>query len=213
MGLLKRLFSGNDTPGRQSTPPPVWDRRPPQQPSGPPAEPQPSQYAKAATDGIPDALRLCRGDYGAGAHDDDTEGYGFEHPNGKPWPAGGCNSRTYPDLGVLVLPVVGISFRQEDASRVEFDPGRPVVLVPEPDNAHDPNAISVRSLDGRYHAGYIKATTTARVRRILKTDDLRVMTLSGRREGQNRTALKLVFWRDGRLVGAPDGIPVHPPLT
>jgi hypothetical protein len=212
VGKLRRLF-GKGEPPSTPTAPPVWPQRPPTSgPSSPPPQRPPSQYADAATDGIPNALRLRPWNYGAGAHDDDTEGYGFEHPNGKPWPAGGCNARTYPELGVLVLPVFGVGHRPQEASRADFDPGRPVLLVPEPDNPHDPKAISVRSADGRHLAGYIKATTTARVRRILKADDLRVMTLSGRREGPNRTALKLVFWRDGRLEGAPPGIPVHPPL-
>jgi hypothetical protein len=76
----------NQHQARETAPPPVWERRPAQQPSAPPPEPEPSQYAKAATDGVPDALRVCRWDYGAGALEE-TEGYGLTRiGHGEPAP-------------------------------------------------------------------------------------------------------------------------------
>lgn len=170
----------------------------------------PSQYADPDVDGMPDVLTLQRWDYGAG-EGPGSEGYGFTHPNGKPWPARRCNSRTYKHLGVLVVPVVGLPYQQDGARRIDFDPGREVRLVPEPENEHDPNAIAVRSLDLAHRAGYVKASSTKRVRATLRNDPLHVMVLSSHRNGNERTSLKLVLWQDGRLIGA-EHIGTHPPV-
>lgn len=48
-------------------------------------------------------------------------------------------------------------------------------LVPEPDNPHDPNAIRVEA-DG-VHIGYIKAGSTAHIRKLMETDRIKSMDI------------------------------------
>jgi hypothetical protein len=47
-------------------------------------------------------------------------------------------------LGVVRIPVAGTGYRFRDASSSEFKPGSPVMLVPEPKNKHDRNAILIQ---------------------------------------------------------------------
>jgi hypothetical protein len=58
------------------------------------------------------------------------------------------------DPRIRVVAVAGVSFRPaaEDAS---FDPGRPLALVPEPDNEHDANAIGIWNEERTLQAGYV----------------------------------------------------------
>jgi len=48
-----------------------------------------------------------------------------------------------------------VSFRPEAVADASFDPGRRVVLVPEPDNEHDPNAVAVWNEERTLQAGYV----------------------------------------------------------
>jgi hypothetical protein len=60
-------------------------------------------------------------------------------------------------LGVVRIPVAGTGYRFREASSSEFKPGSPVMLVPEPKNKHDGNAIQVKSATSRKVAGYVPA--------------------------------------------------------
>ena len=57
------------------------------------------------------------------------------------------------DPRIVVVPVAGVSFRPEAVADQSFDPGRPLALVPEPGNEHDPNAIEV--LAGQQQIGWV----------------------------------------------------------
>ncbi len=59
------------------------------------------------------------------------------------------------DPRVRVLPVAGVSFRGDAVEDPSFDPGRRLVLVPEPDNPHDPNAVGVWNEERTLQAGYV----------------------------------------------------------
>lgn len=61
------------------------------------------------------------------------------------------------DPRLRVIPVAGISYRAEHARDPSFDPGRRLALVPEPDNAHDPNAVAVWNAERTLQAGYVPA--------------------------------------------------------
>ena len=56
---------------------------------------------------------------------------------------------------ITVVPVAGVSFRPEAVADSSFDPGRPLTLVPEPDNEHDPNAIGIWNEERTLQAGYV----------------------------------------------------------
>jgi hypothetical protein len=56
---------------------------------------------------------------------------------------------------VLVVPVAGVSFREDAVLDSSFDPGEPLALVPEPDNEFDPQAIGVWNAGRTLQAGYV----------------------------------------------------------
>jgi HIRAN domain len=56
---------------------------------------------------------------------------------------------------VRVVAVAGVSFRPGAVDDASFDPGRRLVLVPEPHNEHDPNAIAIWNEERTLQAGYV----------------------------------------------------------
>ena len=59
------------------------------------------------------------------------------------------------DPRILVVPVAGVSFREEAVLDASFDPGLPLALVPEPGNEHDPNAVGIWNEERTLQAGYV----------------------------------------------------------
>jgi len=59
------------------------------------------------------------------------------------------------DPRVRVVPVAGVSYRPEALGDQSFDPGRPVALLAEPENEHDPNAIGIWNEERTLQAGYV----------------------------------------------------------
>ena len=59
------------------------------------------------------------------------------------------------DPGIVVVAVAGVSFRPDAVADRSFDPGRPLVLVPEPGNEHDPNAVAIWNEERTLQAGYV----------------------------------------------------------
>jgi hypothetical protein len=67
------------------------------------------------------------------------------------------------DERLLVVPVAGASYRPDALADDAFRPGRPLALVPEPENEHDANAVGVWDAERRLQAGYVPAEETQRV--------------------------------------------------
>ena len=59
------------------------------------------------------------------------------------------------DPRIVVVPVAGVSFREEAVVDASFDPGLPLALVPEPENEHDPKAVGVWNAERTLQAGYV----------------------------------------------------------
>ena len=59
------------------------------------------------------------------------------------------------DSRIVVVPVAGVSFREEAVLDRSFDPGLPLAMVPEPENEHDPNAVGVWNAERTLQAGYV----------------------------------------------------------
>jgi hypothetical protein len=59
------------------------------------------------------------------------------------------------DPRIRVVPVAGVSYRAEALPDPSFDPGRRLVLVPEPDNEHDPNAVGIWNEERTLQLGYV----------------------------------------------------------
>ena len=64
------------------------------------------------------------------------------------------------DPRVLVLPVAGVSYREEALPDPSFDPGRRLALVPEPGNEHDPNAVGIWNAERTVQVGYVPREAT-----------------------------------------------------
>ncbi len=61
------------------------------------------------------------------------------------------------DERIRVVPVAGVSYRAEALPDLSFDPGRPLALVPEPENEHDPNAVAIWNAERTLQIGYVPA--------------------------------------------------------
>ena len=61
------------------------------------------------------------------------------------------------DERIRVVPAAGVTYRAEALPDPSFDPGRRLLLVPEPENEHDPHAIGIWDSNGRLQAGYVPA--------------------------------------------------------
>lgn len=59
------------------------------------------------------------------------------------------------DPRIRVIAVAGVSFRPEAVADSSFDPGARLLLVPEPENEHDPNAIAIWNEARTLQAGYV----------------------------------------------------------
>ena len=68
------------------------------------------------------------------------------------------------DPRIVVVAVAGVSFRPDAVADRSFDPGRPLVLVPEPGNEHDPNAVALWDAGRRLQAGYVPAEIAPELR-------------------------------------------------
>ena len=76
------------------------------------------------------------------------------------------------DPRVLVIPVAGVSFRPESLEDPSFEPGRPLALVPEPDNEHDPNAVAVWNEERTLQVGYVPRETARQLTGIVQAVSL-----------------------------------------
>jgi hypothetical protein len=61
------------------------------------------------------------------------------------------------DERLRVVKVAGSSYRLDELQDDAFAPGRRLALVREPENEHDPNAISIWDADRQLQAGYVPA--------------------------------------------------------
>ena len=61
------------------------------------------------------------------------------------------------DGRLRVVPLAGVSYRLDSLQDDAFAPGRPLALVREPENEHDPNAVAVWDAERRLQAGYVPA--------------------------------------------------------
>ncbi|HMT04921.1 MAG: hypothetical protein KDB48_10000 [Solirubrobacterales bacterium] len=161
-------------------------------------------------------LSLRNWDFGKGL-EETSDGFAFMTPDGKIWPAGNCQWSMWNDLGVLAFNAVGEKHHAADVQSPGFSPGRPVRLVMEPNNVHSKsgNALSIRDLSMTRLAGYVKDGSAARLRNLLKGVEFYAMVLSADyadSERTERSQLKIVVFRPGRVVGHP-ALDLHPPLA
>jgi hypothetical protein len=68
------------------------------------------------------------------------------------------------DPRIRVVHVAGVSYRPDALPDASFDPGRPLALVREPDNEHDPNATGIWNEERTLQVGYVPRETAAELR-------------------------------------------------
>jgi hypothetical protein len=68
------------------------------------------------------------------------------------------------DERLRVVKLAGASYRLEALQDDAFAPGRRLLLVREPENEHDPNAVAVWDEERRVQGGYVPAETAPALR-------------------------------------------------
>jgi hypothetical protein len=103
------------------------------------------------------------------------------------------------DPRIRVIKVAGVSYRLDALQDDAFAPGRPLALVPEPDNEHDPNAIAVWDDHRRLQVGYVPAE----IARELEVDDWQAVTLWEFFEDGRRGGLRVLLAPRDAWIGLP----------
>jgi hypothetical protein len=103
------------------------------------------------------------------------------------------------DPRLRVIKVAGVSHRLDALQDDAFEPGRRLVLVAEPDNEHDPNAIGVWDEERRVQAGYVPAE----IARELRADDWQAVSLWQFVEDGQRGGLRVLLAPNDAWIGLP----------
>jgi HIRAN domain-containing protein len=103
------------------------------------------------------------------------------------------------DPRIRIVSVAGVSFRPDALQDEAFTPGRRLVLVPEPENEHDPNAIGIWDAGRRVQVGYVPAE----VARDLRADDWQAVSLREFFEGEGRGGLRVLLAPRDAWIGTP----------
>jgi HIRAN domain len=102
------------------------------------------------------------------------------------------------DERLRVVKVAGSSYRADALQDEAFAPGRPLALVREPENEHDPNAVSIWDADRRLQAGYVPAEIAPE----LEGDEQAVALWEFVEEGR-RVGLRVLIAPKDAWIGTP----------
>ena len=100
--------------------------------------------------------------------------------------------------GVRVVPVAGVSYRADALQDEAFAPGRTLVLLHEPENEHDPNAIAVWDEGCRVKVGYVPAELARAL-----TLPLQAVSLWESRDADRRIGLRILIAPPEVWLGRP----------
>jgi|SRR5579862_1368751 len=100
--------------------------------------------------------------------------------------------------GARVLSVAGTSYRDDALQDPAFEPGRPLALVAEPENEHDPNAIAVWDGQRRLQVGYVPAADAKEL-----SLPLQALALWEWREDDRRVGLRILVAPPTVWIGRP----------
>lgn len=103
------------------------------------------------------------------------------------------------DPRIHVVRVAGVSYRLDAVQDDAFTPGKRLVLVPEPDNEHDPHAIGIWDAEERVQAGYIPAE----VARELDASEWQAVSLLEFFEDGRRAGLRVLLAPQEAWIGVP----------
>ncbi len=103
------------------------------------------------------------------------------------------------DPRIRVINVAGVLYRLDALQDDAFAPGKRLVLLPEPDNEHDPNAIGIWDADRTLQAGYVPAESA----RELDAGDWQAVSLLEFFEGEQRVGLRVLLAPHDAWIGLP----------
>jgi hypothetical protein len=105
---------------------------------------------------------------------------------------------SFRDPRIRVVPVAGVSYRGRALQDEAFAPGRPLSLVAEPHNPHDPNAVGVWDADRRIQLGYVPGSVAPEV----PPDAQAVSLVEFLRHGE-RVGLRILIAPADAWIGRP----------
>lgn len=110
----------------------------------------------------------------------------------------GPTDRRLPALGVYVSNLRGERYHQDECRAGDFGLGAPVLLVREPENEHDKNAVAVYDATGQHLAAYMNKQRARQVAKLLdRGEPLVAISLRGTPAGMECPKISI-------LVTAPD---------
>ncbi|MDQ2967985.1 MAG: HIRAN domain-containing protein, partial [Actinomycetota bacterium] len=98
-----------------------------------------------------------------------------------------------------MIKVAGVSYRIDALQDDAFAPGRPLALVAEPDNEHDPNAVGIWDEHRRVQAGYVPAENAGE----LEADEWQAVSLWEFFEHGKRGGLRVLLAPRDAWIGFP----------
>ena len=190
MGLLKRLFAAVTTESAPSdSDERLWLR--------------PDEH-----DGTPLALSIRDDSWQGTDSPMVTRSYELTNSAGFILSASNCGVTRWPTLGLYHLKVAGESHRPASALGSAVL-GSAALLVPEPTNSFDKNAIRIETSAGA-HVGYVAASNTKSARRVMRSEPVHAAFWAHHlRNGRELIALEIMIWRPGVIDGLLD-VPLHP---
>ena len=103
------------------------------------------------------------------------------------------------DERLRVVPLAGASYRLDALQDDAFTPGRRLVLVREPDNEHDPNAVAVWDAARRVHGGYVPAEVAPSI----AGDEQAISLWEFRDDEGRRVGLRVLIAPSDAWIGTP----------
>jgi hypothetical protein len=118
--------------------------------------------------------------------------------------------------GLWAFQVAGTSYRSTDLQAGDFTPGSGILLIPEPTNQYDPNAIAVWDHTRTHHIGYVPKDHLDDIGPILRSGKpYGCIVLWENREDGRRVAIRVLLAKGGARVSVPgraaERVPEMPP--
>lgn len=106
--------------------------------------------------------------------------------------------------GLWAFPVAGTSYRKAALSVGDFSPGSPLLLIPDPENEYDPNAIGVWDHTRTHHIGFVPADLLDYIGPIVRDGGpFGCIVLWEYRDGGRRVGVRALLATDDVRVGVP----------
>jgi len=100
--------------------------------------------------------------------------------------------------GLISLDVAGTSFRENVMQNKSFEPGKRLLLITEPKNEYDPNAIGIWNSDKTQQVGYIPKEHSSRIsKKLNKGQRWHALSMWQTVKKGRRVGLRILMYREG----------------